>query len=83
MNRFGADHIDVLKLDCEESEFSILANTPSLRKIRMIVGEYHGEARWNAWREKVMAGWKYSHMFSDPKGYTGLFHYTNPTWGDR
>jgi FkbM family methyltransferase len=82
MNRFGADHIDVLKLDCEESEFSILANTPSLQKIRMILGEYHGEARWNAWRERVLAGWKYRHMFSDPKGYTGLFHYTNPIWGD-
>jgi FkbM family methyltransferase len=83
MNRLGADHIDVLKLDCEESEFSILANTPSLRKIRMIVGEYHGEARWNAWREKVMAGWQYGHMFSDARGLTGLFHYANPICGDR
>jgi len=33
--------IDILKLDCEGSEFSILWNTTSLDKVGIIVGEWH------------------------------------------
>jgi FkbM family methyltransferase len=44
---FKIDRIDILKLDCEGSEFSILGNTTSLDRIEMIVGEYHGWTRFN------------------------------------
>lgn len=44
---YGIDRIDILKLDCEGSEFSILENTTSLSRIEMIVGEYHGVARFD------------------------------------
>lgn len=39
----GFPHVDVLKLDCEGSEFDILKNAKrgTLRNIQMIVGEHH------------------------------------------
>lgn len=73
------DKIDVLKLDCEGSEFSILEGTKSLNKIRMIVGEYHDEPRWEAFRQVRFAGWDYGQMMRDGRGL-GLFHYANPVW---
>jgi FkbM family methyltransferase len=47
LNDYGIDRIDILKLDCEGSEFSILENTTSLARVEMIVGEYHGLARFD------------------------------------
>lgn len=43
MDAMGFDRVDVLKLDCEGSEFSILNNckVSTLKKIGCIVGEYH------------------------------------------
>jgi FkbM family methyltransferase len=35
------DYIDVMKMDCEGSEYSILGKTSSLAKIGIIIGEYH------------------------------------------
>lgn len=35
------DNIDILKLDCEGSEYNIIYNTENLHKIKRIVGEYH------------------------------------------
>ena len=40
------DRIDVLKLDCEGSEFSILEHSTSLDRVDRIVGEYHGKDRF-------------------------------------
>ncbi len=77
--RFGFDHIDVLKLDCEGSEYSILGHTPSLDRIRMIVGEYHGHSRWDSFRQERMQGWDYGHMLDGGES-GGLFHYANPVW---
>jgi FkbM family methyltransferase len=37
----GWPEIDVLKLDCEGCELSLLAHSPSLDRVRLIVGEYH------------------------------------------
>lgn len=79
MQRFGFDHIDVLKLDCEGSEYSILGNTPSLDRIRIIVGEYHFRNRWDEFRRERMKGWDYGHM-QDAGERGGLFHYANPVW---
>ena len=36
------DYIDILKLDCEGSEYSILENSRCLDRVGLIVGEYHG-----------------------------------------
>jgi FkbM family methyltransferase len=49
-----AREIDILKMDCEGCEHSSLgaATSATLRKIRYIVGEYHGIARFHS----VMAG---------------------------
>lgn len=56
------DRIDVLKLDCEGDEFSILDNTTLLDRISMIVGEYHGKEafvrlvaeRFGNWRLEII-----------------------------
>ena len=39
MQEHGFDHIDILKLDCEGSEYSILGQSPSLGSIGLIIGE--------------------------------------------
>jgi FkbM family methyltransferase len=79
MSRFGLDHIDILKLDCEGSEYSILGKTTSLDCIGMIVGEYHVRSRWDDFRNRHLAGWDYGHMLEcGERG--GLFHYANPVW---
>lgn len=51
------DHIDILKLDCEGSEFSILRNTTLLERIGFIVGEYHGKREFLKLVEERFAGW--------------------------
>jgi FkbM family methyltransferase len=76
MARLGVDRIDVLKLDCEGSEFSILAGTPSLDRIGFIFGEYHGFNRWEEFRRSRFSGWNYGHMHTG--GDLGIFHYENP-----
>ncbi len=56
IKRFGVDAIDILKLDCEGSEFSILENTTSLDRITMIVGEHHDWTRFDALCKRRFAG---------------------------
>jgi FkbM family methyltransferase len=48
LEREGAKQIDVLKLDCEGCEHSSLgcATVKTLKRIRFIVGEYHGIERF-------------------------------------
>jgi FkbM family methyltransferase len=77
----GEDHIDLLKLDCEASEYDILENTPSRRRIRFIVGEYHGQARWDEFRLKHLSFWDYGHMYAMHD--RGLFHLANRCWPPR
>jgi len=72
------DHIDILKLDCEGSEFSILENTPSLRKIAFILGEYHGQARWEHLCATLFAEWDRGRMSEE--GDLGNFHLRNPSF---
>jgi hypothetical protein len=76
----GRDRIEVLKLDCEGSEYSILGRTPSLARIGFILGEYHGQARWDEFRARRLAGWDYGHMSMDALGRGGNFHYRNPAF---
>jgi hypothetical protein len=53
------ERIDVLKLDCEGSEFSILENTTSLDRIGAIVGEYHGRERFLELVSRRFADWEF------------------------
>ena len=73
------DHIDILKLDCEGSEYSILGHTSSLGRIRYIVGEYHQRSRWDVFRSERLAHWDYGQMLDGGEN-GGLFHYANPQY---
>jgi FkbM family methyltransferase len=75
MQEYSFDHIDILKLDCEMSEFSILGKTPSLNRIGLIVGEYHGKERFQRLVADRFAGWELR-ILRD--GELGTFWLTNP-----
>jgi hypothetical protein len=50
----GWGKVDILKLDCEGSENSILGSSRALNDIRFIVGEYHGLERfYQVMKEKL------------------------------
>lgn len=68
--------IDILKLDCEGSEFSILRNA-DVRKLGLIVGEYHNRAAWESLLIERFSGWAYSEV---QNGELGTFHLRNPKW---
>jgi FkbM family methyltransferase len=72
--RFGFDTIDVLKLDIEGSEFSVLDNTNMLDRIRMVVGEWHGRDRFMELVSRRFTGWQFE-ILRD--GHFGLFRLTN------
>ncbi len=78
--RLGVDHIDVLKLDCEGSEFSILAETSMLPRIRLVVGEYHGYARWQRLRRSKFADWNYRELSRNAQDDNGTFLLINPAF---
>jgi FkbM family methyltransferase len=61
MEEFGLERIDVLKLDCEGSEFSILENAP-LEKIEFIVCESHGATRWRDLLARRFRNFDVGHM---------------------
>ena len=81
MDQLGVDHIDLLKLDCEGSEFSILEKTPSL-----LADSFHSRRiPWpralgrNACRVLPAANWDYGHMSARETGL-GNFHLCNRDW---
>lgn len=76
MAELGWDRIDVLKLDCEGSEVSILANTTSLQKIGMIVGEWHDREALDRIVAERFAGWTFE-VLRDANP-NGLFRLTPP-----
>lgn len=76
MRKHGKSEIDLLKLDCEGSEYSILGNTPSFSKIRYVVGEYHDEAKWFSFmQQERFQKRKFTPLFRDGYGFTGLFQW--------
>jgi FkbM family methyltransferase len=75
LERYGLDHIDFLKLDCEGSEFSILGHTTMLDRIGVIVGEYHGKERFMQLVQTRFAAWTLR-ILKD--GDLGVFWLTNP-----
>lgn len=78
LRQAGRSRIDLLKLDCEEGEFSILDNTPSLEAIGAIIGEFHGHDRWDALRSRRFGShWRYNLLYETPARYCGLFQLHN------
>lgn len=69
--------VDLLKLDCEGSEFSIVANC-MIDMVKFIVGEYHGRREWDLLREWRVPHWDYGHM--SESGNLGNFHLRNTRW---
>lgn len=69
--------VHIMKLDCECSEYSILANTTVLPRTRFIVGEYHGTTkRWDPARKAALGPeWKYTMLKGDSD--QGQFIYEN------
>ena len=63
--------IDLLKLDCEGSEFAILRGCTKLDAVRGIVGEYHGEPR------QIISLCRYLGNL----GYVTRFYSTHPKMG--
>ena len=77
MEKHNFDRIDVLKLDCEGSEFSILGRSPSLSRIGLIVGEYHGRERFHQLVRDRFSAWRLR-ILQD--GELGTFWLTNPAF---
>ncbi len=78
MKDLNADHIDVLKLDCEGSEYSILYGTESLDKIRMIVGESHGQKQFEQLVKDKFPSDRWQWIdFKRTSDDLGLFHLIN------
>ena len=70
----GGRFIDLLKLDCEGSEYDILEHA-DISRIGFIVGEYHDAERWRAFVRDRFADWDYGAMYDGTDG--GLFHLRN------
>ena len=77
LNESRWETVDLLKLDCEGSEYDILA-AADLRRIKAIVGEFHGKERWGRFRNERFSGWSYR-LLSEA-GDVGNFHLINPLW---
>lgn len=78
MAEASVDRIDVLKLDCEGSEFSILENCDCLDRIGFICGEFHDRTRWDELQNRLFRDWPASRGPS--LGEHGIFHLQNPNW---
>ncbi len=79
MDREGVTHWDLVKLDCEGSEFDILANWPGPIADQISV-EFHdghpemfGEHRME-WGEKLDGIWKHLCVGCEPIGYKVIQH---------
>jgi len=67
--------IDLLKLDCEGSEFSILRHTTLLDRIRFIIGEYHGRDAFARLVAERFSDWDLTIL---KEGELGLFWLRRP-----
>ena len=78
IEQHGLKRIDVLKLDCEGSEFSILENSKSLAHVELIVGEYHGRDRFHQLVQRKFPDWNLRIL---KEGELGTFWLENPSRG--
>ena len=70
----GWDSVDLLKLDCEGCEFSLLEHAP-LNSIGAIVGEYHDRAQFDDLVARRFSDWELRRLTD---GVPGLFWLINP-----
>ena len=75
--RLGFPWIDVLKMDCEGSEYAILENC-DLDRIGTIFIESHGAERWRRLLETRFRGWDIGHMSRSACGEFENWHLVNP-----
>ena len=68
--------IEIVKLDCEGSEFSILRNSTEAQKAKYLFGEYHDQAEWDELRSDIYRHWTYRNPHR--AGGLGVFHLLNP-----
>lgn len=74
--RYGLDHIDVLKVDCEYDGWLAHASLDCLARIRFIVGEYHDRGRFVDLVRERLPAWRCELLRDgDP---LGIFRLTNP-----
>lgn len=69
-------YVDLLKLDCEGSELSILQHATCLGRVRRIVGEWHDRDKFKHLVHERLTpeGWRLHTLKDDP---IGLFHLLN------
>jgi FkbM family methyltransferase len=79
MERHGMNRVDLLKLDCEGSEFSILEQAP-LERIGFIVCESHDPARWRELLARRFSGWDVGHMSANEATGCETWHLRNPAF---
>lgn len=77
MTRLELPCIDILKLDCEGSEFSILEHAP-LDRIGFIFMESHDASRWRDLWERRFKDWDVGHMSAN--GDFENWHLRNPNF---
>lgn len=68
------DFIDLLKLNIEGSEYSVLGETASLERVRVIVGEYHGgRSQWDGLVRERFAASAWFHLSWGHHDHMGYF----------
>jgi hypothetical protein len=75
--KMGFPRIDVLKLDCEGSEYNILRNC-NLEKITTIFLESHDPDQLRMLLNDKFRGWDVGHMKRE--GNCEILHLINPSW---
>lgn len=73
----AGEAIEIVKLDCEGSEFSILRNSTEAWKAKMLFGEYHDLKRWEELRLDIFRNWTYRNPHKSKDGL-GTFFLMNP-----
>lgn len=79
MTEFELPWIDVLKLDCEGCELSVLADSSAIDRVRLIVGEWHDREPFMRLVAERLPDWRLT-ILRD--GRLGLFWLHNPRWAD-
>lgn len=69
--------VEIIKLDCEGSEFSILENSTEAQKAKYLFGEYHDQRRWDHLRADIFRNWAYKNPHKSKDGL-GTFFLMNP-----
>lgn len=77
LERCGWDSVDLLKLDCEGCELSILEHA-NLDRVGVVVGEFHDRERFESLARRRFSSWKRV-QWTD--GTPGLFWLIHPAHG--